>query len=84
MSKAQHGSVAQYQDGDGNVATMDMEQFDKDCARIIATITERFIDMAPVTIDDENEKYLELLFEKQSKFKTELDSKFKKGEFKIK
>lgn len=46
--------------------------------QIIEAIKERFIDLAPEMIDDENQNYLDQIQEKQVKFKTEFDQKLAK------
>lgn len=37
----------------------DREQFDKQCQEIIENIKDRFIDLAPTMIDDEQNNYIE-------------------------
>jgi hypothetical protein len=42
-----------------NQIHFDNDQFDRQCREIIENIKERFIDLAPLMIDDEQQDYLD-------------------------
>lgn len=51
------------------------DKFETKCKAIIDQIKDRFIELAPVNIDDEFSNYADQIHEKQVKFKSEFNSK---------
>jgi len=58
--------------------------FSKECKEIIEKIKDRFIDLAPVMMDDEASDYMQRNQEKKQKFKEEFEQKLTKEGFKFK
>ena len=57
------------------------QQFNKECKLIIEQIKDRFIDLAPVMIDDEGSNYVDAIQEKQARFRQEMETRLIKQKF---
>ena len=53
----------------------DTDKFDRECRDIIEGIKGRFIDLAPLMIDDDQQDYYDQIQRKQDKFRSEFASK---------
>lgn len=61
-----------------NLIDFDNDQFDRQCREIIENIKDRFIDLAPLMIDDEQQDYYDQIQKKQDKFRSEFEAKLQK------